>query len=250
MGNWFTSVKLFLELLARDIWACGTLHSDQRGFQHYLKDVKLLHQGDSNFAQSSDLVISVWGDKAKMKPVKVLSMMYQAQGEDTVTRRKNISMQSFETNRPPNTTFYCKFLGGVDHSNQNQSYYPVQSWRNVKWWKYIFYFLLDVSIINAWILRNKVLEATSCIWSSVFHLPKIWSVLPVHDRMLDDHKHSLFLLMLSINMCNFYQGLQGKAENYILAMDSVMSFYAKGNVGKSGTANLWMTKNSLNFVTS
>ena len=159
MDNWFTSIKLFLELLARDIRACGTLRSDRRGFPRCLKDVKLSHQGDSTFAQSSDLVLSVWRDKAKMKPVKVLSTMYQAQGEDTVTRRKkgtNGSMQSFEINRPPNITFYSKFMGGVDRSDQNRSYYPVQSRRNVKWWKYIFYFLLDVSIINAWVLRNKV----------------------------------------------------------------------------------------------
>ena len=43
--------------------------------------------------------------------------------------------------------------------DQNRSYYPVQSRRSVKCqiWKYIFYFLLDVAIINAWVLRNKCL---------------------------------------------------------------------------------------------
>ena len=67
-------------------------------------------------------------------------------------------MQDVLINRPPNVTQYCKFMGGVDLSDQNQSYYPVQDRRSVKWWKYIFYFLLDICIINAWILMNQVLR--------------------------------------------------------------------------------------------
>ena len=80
--------------------------------------MKLSHQGDFTFAQSGNLVISVWQDKAKRKPVKVLSTMYQAQGEDTIIRRKkgaNGSRQSFEINQPPNITFSSKFMGGVCH---------------------------------------------------------------------------------------------------------------------------------------
>lgn len=163
MDNWFTSIKLFMELLARDIRACGTLRADRKGFPLCLKDVKLSQQGDSAFAQCGDLVISVWRDKAKNKPVRVLSTMFPAIGDDTVTRRKKTAdgnMENIVINRPPAITQYSKFMGGVDLSDQNRSYYPVQSRRNVKWWKYIFYFLLDISIVNAWVLMKKV--STGC----------------------------------------------------------------------------------------
>ena len=38
-------------------------------------------------------------------------------------------------------------------------------------------------------------------------------------------------------------------ENYVLVLEGLMSFYAKDSLGKSGTANLWIAKDSLNFVT-
>ena len=123
MDNWFSSIKLFLSLLDRGIRACGTLCADRKGFPPCLKDIKLSKQGDSAFAQSGDMVILVWRHKAKNKPVKVLSTMFQAEGEDTVTQRRKAAdgtMEDIEINPPPNITSYSRFMGGVDLGDQNR----------------------------------------------------------------------------------------------------------------------------------
>ena len=160
MDNWFSSINLFTKLEERGIRACGTLRMNRKGFPQFLKNANLQSQGDSAFAQKGNMVLSCWRDKAKNKLVTVVSTMYNAEGDDTVKRRKkgpDGRMQDIEINRPPNITQYCKYMGGVDLSDQNRSYYPVQSRRNIKWWKYIFYFLLDISIVNSWVLMDAVL---------------------------------------------------------------------------------------------
>ncbi|XP_055864252.1 uncharacterized protein LOC129922380 [Biomphalaria glabrata] len=42
-------------------------------------------------------------------------------------------------------------MGGVDRFDQLSSYYPVGR-KSVKWWRYIFRFLLQTAVINSWII--------------------------------------------------------------------------------------------------
>ena len=46
------------------------------------------------------------------------------------------------------------YMGGVDRGDQLQGYYSSRS-KSRKFYKYIFYFLLDVTITNAFILMKK-----------------------------------------------------------------------------------------------
>ncbi|GAG94072.1 unnamed protein product, partial [marine sediment metagenome] len=41
-------------------------------------------------------------------------------------------------------------MGGVDLSDQLRSYYTCQR-KAESWWKQLFFFLLDISAVNAWI---------------------------------------------------------------------------------------------------
>jgi len=43
---------------------------------------------------------------------------------------------------------YNQYMRGVDLNDQLRSYYP-SGRSGKKWWRYLFWFLLDVSIINA-----------------------------------------------------------------------------------------------------
>ena len=43
-------------------------------------------------------------------------------------------------------------MGGVDRANQLHEYYSVS--RSYKWYRYIFWFLIDVSMCNAFVLCN------------------------------------------------------------------------------------------------
>lgn len=45
-------------------------------------------------------------------------------------------------------------MGGVDLSDQQRSYYST-SQKSYKWWKYVFYFVVDVAIVNSHILYQE-----------------------------------------------------------------------------------------------
>ena len=47
---------------------------------------------------------------------------------------------------------YNKNMGGVDLSDQQRQYYAVGR-KSCKWWRYLLWFFIDVSIVNAHILE-------------------------------------------------------------------------------------------------
>ena len=47
---------------------------------------------------------------------------------------------------------YNQFMGGVDLVDQNLSYYSLTLRRTIKWWEKVFWRLIDISIINSWII--------------------------------------------------------------------------------------------------
>ena len=160
MDNWFSSIPLFRELQVMGFSACGTLRQNRKEFPGCLKGVQLREQGESAFSQCGDMVVVLWREKAKNKPVTVLSTMCEACGDEVVTRRRRVgaNFAIAEINRPPSIGLYCSFMGSVDLSDQHRSYYTVSMRRHIKWWKYIFYFFLDIAVINAWQLQCQLLQ--------------------------------------------------------------------------------------------
>ena len=47
---------------------------------------------------------------------------------------------------------YNMFLSGVDLADQQLSYYSLTQRRSIKWWKKFFWCLIDIAIINSWII--------------------------------------------------------------------------------------------------
>ncbi len=47
---------------------------------------------------------------------------------------------------------YNQFMGGVDLTDQQLSYYSLTQRRTIKWWKKVFWRLIDIAIINSWLV--------------------------------------------------------------------------------------------------
>ena len=56
-------------------------------------------------------------------------------------------------NCPQSVSLYNKYMGGVDHNDQLRGYYHVRL-KCRKYYKYIFWFLFDVAVINSYILAK------------------------------------------------------------------------------------------------
>ena len=101
------------------------------------------------FRQSDSLTAIVWQDK---RPVHVLSTLSQPGETATVSRREKDGSKVSDS-CPSAITTYTKYMGGVDLGDQLRKYYSVRLKCN-KNYKYIFWFLFDVCITNAFILSK------------------------------------------------------------------------------------------------
>ena len=94
--------------------------------------------------QKNDVICTAWMDR---KRVSVMASNVQSTDTGDVLRRQR---DGTRTVIPCHQSVinYNMFMGGVDRGDQLQGYYK----RSVKTRKYLFYFLFDVSLTNAYIL--------------------------------------------------------------------------------------------------
>jgi hypothetical protein len=149
MDNFFTGVPLFLDLLTRSTYACGTVRLNRKFLPEEYVGHKDMSPGDSIFWQSGNLVATIWQDK---QPVRLLSTCCNPEGPDSVKRRRR-NQDSIALSCPPAVKLYTKYMGGVDRSDRMVRTYSV-SRRSKKWWFRLFYYLLDTSIANSFILYH------------------------------------------------------------------------------------------------
>lgn len=71
----------------------------------------------------------------------------------TATRKLKDGTQK-EFDCPEAIIFYNNYMAGVDKSDQYSTYYEVDR-KSTKWWKRVFYRLLNVAVSNAWIIYKK-----------------------------------------------------------------------------------------------
>jgi hypothetical protein len=149
MDNYFTSVPLFLDLFARSTYACGTVRSNRKFLPEEYGKREDMSAGESIFWQSGNLVATLWQDK---QLVRLLSTCCEPEGPDTVKRRRR-NQESMSLPCPPVLKLYSQYMGGVDRSDRMVRTYSV-SRVSKKWWFRLFYYLLDTSIANSFILYH------------------------------------------------------------------------------------------------
>jgi len=153
MDNFFTSLPLMKRLAEEGIHTCGTFRSNRVGFPAALKDtgnVKQLKRGDAMFRYKGDTTALVWMDR---KPVFVVSNAHSPIMESV--RRKNKDGSVSLVNCPTIVADYNRYMGGVDLNDQLKSYYQYNR-KSRRWWLRLFFHLLDVTVVNAYILYLQV----------------------------------------------------------------------------------------------
>ena len=149
MDNYFTSVPLFMDLLERSTYACGTVRLNRKYLPEEFKEKKHMQPGESQYWQSDNFIATLWQDK---RTVRFLSTCCSSEGDDTVIRRRN-SDEPLRLPCPPAVKIYTKYMGGVDRSDRLVRTYTV-SRQSKKWWYRLFYYLLDTSLANSFLLYN------------------------------------------------------------------------------------------------
>ena len=145
----FTSVPLFQDLLENKTYACGTIRTNRKYLPPAITQAKLKNQGEMVIEQKEGSIVA-WHDK---RTVTVLSTLSNPLEMSSVKRRKKDGSQ-VDVPCPKAIQSHTAHMNGVDRVDQLRSSYSV-SRRAAKWWKYLFWFLIDISIINGFIMMKE-----------------------------------------------------------------------------------------------
>ena len=152
VDNFFSRIPLLRQLFKDDIYAPGTLRSNRKLFpKDFILYVKrgLPQRGEHIFRQDGNIVMFLWQDT---KPVLATSTAHKPGSTTTITRKQGngntISIQC-----PMAVVHYNHYMGGVDIGDQYRKYYQVRM-KSHKAYKYIFWFLVEVCILNSFNLHR------------------------------------------------------------------------------------------------
>ena len=149
MDNFYTSPALFSDLRDMGFSACGTVRTNRRGMPAEFK--QSLAKGEvRSVAIDEGITAPKWADK---RQVHMLSTLHDDAMVTKVRRTRHAVGGREEVRKPVMVEEYNKFIGGVDKSDQLLLYYGF-SHRTVKWWRRAFFHLLDLAIVNAYILYS------------------------------------------------------------------------------------------------
>ena len=149
VDKFYTSVPLFLELLDNGTYATGTVVANHKYLPEGLKaERNQLQIGSYRFATSEKMTACIWRDR---RDVLMLTTMHNM-SVTTVLKRPKGERDKRPLSCPTCIADYNQHMGGVDLRDQQLSYYSLTQRRTLKWWKKVFWHLIDITVVNSWII--------------------------------------------------------------------------------------------------
>lgn len=152
--NFFSSVPLLEKLKCEQTFACGTIRTNKKYLPKNMQNNdKLMKRGDWDYRFSSqDIGVFKWRDN---KIVTFISNFHGNQESSVTRKQKDGSV--VELHCPEVVKDYNKYMGGVDHADRLRSCYGV-SRRSKKWWHKLFWGLLDICFVNAYVVYCQLFD--------------------------------------------------------------------------------------------
>jgi len=152
MENFFSSPDLFDDLAQNKISNCGTVRLHRKGMPKDLVPKTLkLKRGDLRVRTRGDLTAVVWRDK---RDVCLLTNIH------TPPTEGNYRDEHGNAIKPAIVANYNRHMGHVDKADRMANSYTA-SCRTWKWTKKLFFHLLDLTIVNSYILLFHVVGRKS-----------------------------------------------------------------------------------------
>ncbi|XP_023597182.1 piggyBac transposable element-derived protein 4 [Trichechus manatus latirostris] len=148
-NNFFTSYHLMKSMNERGLYAVGTVRATRKGLPDMLRRKDGLQRGEFKFRTKGCVSAVKWQDN---KPVTVLSTFHNPK-DITVVKRKNKDGSSSQIPCPRAVAEYNAIMGGVDRFDQRRERYAIGR-RSRKWWHRLLHFLIDLAIVNSFIMWN------------------------------------------------------------------------------------------------
>lgn len=106
-----------------------------------------MSRGEFQFSTKKRIAVVKWMDR---KAVNFISTIDSPRQTTTVQRRLRNGTK-LDVHCPKVVETYNKYMGGVDRFDQMLERYAIGR-RSIKWWHRIFYYLLDMAVVNSFVL--------------------------------------------------------------------------------------------------
>lgn len=149
--NYFTTLQLIQELEAKGISLTGTVKRNRKFLPQIPKAEKPSKSNYCVARRLNNVLFVLWMDR---REVFMMTSLFSHQLVNKKRGMKGGGTEGFT--RPLCVERYNQFMHGVDLSNQKASYYRFQH-KSKKWYKNIFYYLLEVNTINAYLIYKETM---------------------------------------------------------------------------------------------
>ncbi|XP_056647353.1 piggyBac transposable element-derived protein 3-like [Diorhabda sublineata] len=153
--NFFTGLPLLKYLREQNVGGTGTVRENRLENCNlpYSKDMKKEPRGKLCHKDSKEIIAAKWHDN------NIVTIASNCHGLDPITKVDRIGFvdkkrAKIQVDCPAVIKMYNKYMGGVDHFDEN-----VDSMRvalpGKKWWFPLFAFGLDAACQNAWLIKRQ-----------------------------------------------------------------------------------------------
>ena len=140
-------MKLLQDLAIHKTFACGTVRVDRGDFPQDFKDAHL-EKGASKFIKNGSVLAVHWKDKRDVFAMSSIhgngTQLVKRRGDNNDITKPTIIVEIMYIN-------VHKYMNGVDKCDQYLNYYSLGR-KAKKWWKKVFYKMVELCIINAMVL--------------------------------------------------------------------------------------------------
>lgn len=146
--RYYTSYQLLKYLMEKSYYYTGTLQMNRVGFPVALKTLRLQHR-ESKFFQcqneDGNILCLAWRDKKAKKPCLLVTTSGANDMVEVQRKREVVEM-------PAVVNEYNTCMNGCDLADQMVGYYSQFERKTYKWWKRVFFWLLEITQVNSYIL--------------------------------------------------------------------------------------------------
>ncbi|CAF3240747.1 unnamed protein product [Rotaria sp. Silwood2] len=142
LDSWFTNPLLFEKLYARSTGACGIVRQGRVGLPKFEDKIE---KGQQVYQNTDNMLALKWHDK---REVMMLSTIHEPRMEFT---GKNYPKTEVPIRKPVSIIDYNSKMGTVDKADMQISFVECVR-KSVKWYKKLFFHLLDISVFNSYLL--------------------------------------------------------------------------------------------------
>nr|CAI5821951.1 unnamed protein product [Callosobruchus analis] len=146
VDNWYTSPDLFQYLVKQETGGCGTVKPNRRGMPEFSKSIP---KEEVQSTSTENLLAIKWHDK---KFVHMLTSVARPNLTDT---GKVNSKTGNRVLKPQCVLEYNLKMGAVDKTDMQNSFVDCAR-KSLKWYKKLFFHLMDLSLYNAFVLFQVV----------------------------------------------------------------------------------------------